>query len=81
LAARTPGEEGRWFAAAKPAGLYDQAIVLANRSPCDPRTLTRAARALGRTAEVREMIRELVSRETFGERFVTRVLGHELGLS
>jgi hypothetical protein len=39
----TPGEEGKWFAAAKSAGLYDEAIELANRTPCDPRTLTRAA--------------------------------------
>ncbi len=126
LAARTPDEEGKWFAAAKSAGLYDQAILLANRSPGDPCTLTRAARDmaeaeplfavnaglaalrwlvagygyeitnfdvraaydhtiqaarnLGRTEEVREKIRELVSRETFGERFVTKVLGRELGL-
>ena len=40
----TPGEEGKWFAAAKDAGLYDEAIALASRTPCDPRTLTRAAR-------------------------------------
>jgi hypothetical protein len=40
----TPGEEGKWFAAAKSAGLYGQAIELANQSPCDPRTLIRAAR-------------------------------------
>ena len=44
LVARTPGEEGKWFAAAKEAGLYEEAIALAMRSPCDPRTLTRAAR-------------------------------------
>ncbi len=40
----TPGSEGKWFAAAKSAGLYDDAIELANRTPCDPRTLTRSAR-------------------------------------
>jgi Zn-finger nucleic acid-binding protein len=40
----TPGEEGKWFAAAKDAGLYDEALALASRSPCDPKTLTRAAR-------------------------------------
>jgi hypothetical protein len=40
----TPGEEGKWFATAKEAGLLDLAIELANRSPSDPRTLTRAAR-------------------------------------
>jgi len=44
LVASTPGSEGKWFAAAKSVGLYDKAIELANRSPCDPKTLIRAAR-------------------------------------
>ena len=44
LIASTPGKEGKWFAAAKSAGLYGVAIELANSTPCDPRTLTRAAR-------------------------------------
>ena len=44
LVASTPGAEGKWFAAAKDAGLFDVAIELATRSPTDPRTLTRAAR-------------------------------------
>jgi hypothetical protein len=44
LVAATPGEEGKWFAAAKDAGLYDDALALASRTPCDPRTLARAAR-------------------------------------
>jgi hypothetical protein len=44
LAADTPGEEGKWFAAAKEAKLYDLALDFARRSPCDPRTLVRAAR-------------------------------------
>lgn len=44
LIASTPGAEGKWFAAAKDAGLFDVAIDLATRSPTDPRTLTRAAR-------------------------------------
>ena len=44
LVNETPGDEGKWFAAAKHAGLYDKAIALANRSPCSPQTLTRAAR-------------------------------------
>lgn len=44
LAADTPGQEGKWFAAAKEARLYDLAVDLARRSPCDPRTLARAAR-------------------------------------
>lgn len=44
LVATTPGDEGKWFAAAKDAGLYDDALALASHTPCDPRTLTRAAR-------------------------------------
>ncbi len=126
LVATTPGEEGKWFAAAKDARLFDQALELAGRTPCDPKTLTRAARdhaekqpafavgagllALywlvegygyeitgadvraayqhtlaaaqhhGSVEATRERIRELVASETFGERFVTRVLGRELGL-
>jgi hypothetical protein len=44
LAARSPGEEGKWFTAARSAGLYSKAIELAMSTPCDPRTLTRAAR-------------------------------------
>jgi hypothetical protein len=44
LVASTPGDEGKWFAAAKDAGLFDVAIELVTRSPTDPRTLIRAAR-------------------------------------
>ena len=44
LVASSPSNEGKWFAAAKSAGLLQEAINLANQSPCDPRTLTRAAR-------------------------------------
>jgi hypothetical protein len=44
LVASTPGAEGKWFAAAKQAGLLEEALDLASRSPCDPRTLARAAR-------------------------------------
>jgi len=44
LIVSTPGEEGKWFATAKDIGLYDLAIELALRSPCDPKTLNRAAR-------------------------------------
>lgn len=44
LVRHTPGDEGKWFAAAKSAKLFDEAIALANTAPCDPRTLTRAAR-------------------------------------
>jgi tetratricopeptide (TPR) repeat protein len=49
LVASTPGQEGKWFAAAKDAGLYDEAMALAQRTPCDPRTLTRAARDFAAT--------------------------------
>ncbi|MBI2219302.1 MAG: hypothetical protein HYU51_18645 [Candidatus Rokubacteria bacterium] len=126
LVATTPGDEGKWFATAKEVGLFDEAIRLANLTPCDPRTLARAARdfageraefaveaglaalrwlvdgygyeitsadvwdaytntmnaaeKLGRAGEVRGRIRTLVAEETFGERFVRRILGRELGL-
>ncbi|MFA5890826.1 MAG: hypothetical protein WDA27_07735 [Actinomycetota bacterium] len=46
LVKTTPGDEGKWFASAKEVGLYDEALALASRAPCDPRTLTRAARDL-----------------------------------
>lgn len=49
LVGNSPGEEGKWFAAAKSAGLYPEALELANRSPCDPKTLTRAARDMAET--------------------------------
>ena len=44
LVAATPGDAGKWFAAAKSAGLLTEASALARTSPCDPKTLTRAAR-------------------------------------
>lgn len=127
LVAHTPGEEGKWFAAAKDLKLFDTAIALANRTPCSPQTLTRAARdfqqknptfaveagltalrwltegyghevtsldvrdaytltmtaaeRVGRTQEIRGLIRQIVGHETLGDRFVTRVLGPDLGLS
>ena len=126
LVSSTPGNEGKWFAAAKSAGLYDEAIELANRTPCDPKTLTRAVRDMAETeprfaveagvaalrwlvegygyeitgldvraaydytmkaaenagckSETFERICELVEGENFGESFVTRTLGGELGL-
>ena len=40
----TPGEEGKWFATAKDLKLYELALQLAEQSPCEPKTLTRAAR-------------------------------------
>ena len=44
LVETTPGSEAKWFAAAKEAGLYEEALALAGSGPCDPRTLTRACR-------------------------------------
>ena len=126
LVASTPGEEGKWFAAAESAKLFDEAIALARRTPCSPQTLTRAARDFeeknpsfaieaGMTAlqwlvegygyeitgldvrsayahtmkaaenvgcadETQQRVRALVMRESFGERFVTKILGRQLGL-
>jgi len=40
----SPGQEGKWFAAAKDIGFLTEAVSLARQSPCDPRTLTRASR-------------------------------------
>ncbi len=44
LVASTPSEPGKWFATAKTLKLFDQATRLAWASPCDPKTLNRAAR-------------------------------------
>ncbi len=44
LVLKSPGDEGKWFAAAKEAGLYAEALALAQSTPCDPLTLSRAAR-------------------------------------
>ena len=44
LVASTPGEPGKWFATVKTLKLFDQATRLAWASPCDPKTLRRAAR-------------------------------------
>ncbi|HEY4002437.1 MAG TPA: hypothetical protein VGO93_26435, partial [Candidatus Xenobia bacterium] len=42
----TPGEEGKWFATASDLKLYDLAVALARQSPCEPKTLNRAAREM-----------------------------------
>ena len=44
LIERSPGDEGKWFATAKELGLYEVALKLVRESPCDPKTLARAAR-------------------------------------
>lgn len=38
------GTPGKWFAAAKEAGLLDYALELAGKSPSDPKTLNRVTR-------------------------------------
>jgi len=40
----------------------------------------KAAKQAGRAGEVRDQIRKLVASETYVDRFVTRILGRELGL-
>jgi hypothetical protein len=40
----SPGDKGKWFATAKELGLYEVALDLGRESPCDPKTLARAAR-------------------------------------
>ena len=42
--ASVPGDGGKWFAPAKELALYDDAIDLAIRSQCDPKTPIRASR-------------------------------------
>mgnify|MGYP003460780963 FL=1 len=44
LIASTPGKEGKWFATAKTLKRFDLAMQLVWKSPCDPKTLIRAAR-------------------------------------
>ena len=41
----TPGEEGKWFATAKDLGFLRLALDLVEKSPCEPKTLNRAAKA------------------------------------
>ena len=44
LVRAAPGQEVKWFAAAKDLKMFPEALDLASRSPCEPKTLTRAAR-------------------------------------
>jgi hypothetical protein len=43
LIRRSPGEEGKWFAAAKELGDFELALDLGFKGPCEPQTLNRAA--------------------------------------
>lgn len=49
LTESTPGEKGKWFAAARSAGLLREALELVSDSPCDHKTLTTAARDMVET--------------------------------
>jgi len=49
LTKSTPGEEGKWFAAARSAGLLREALELVSKSPCDHKTLATAARDMAET--------------------------------
>ena len=42
----SPGTEGKWFATARQIGFVELAVKLAQTSPCEPRTLNRAAEDL-----------------------------------
>ncbi len=42
----SPGTEGKWFATARQLGFLELAVKLALTSPCEPRTLNRAAKDL-----------------------------------
>jgi len=75
LVARTPGQEGKWFAAAKEAGLLEMAIGLANQSPCDPKTLTRATRDFIEQNPVFALEAGLAALRWFGEGFGYEVSG------
>ena len=55
---------------------------ITGRDVLDAYTLTVAAAGnAGRADEIQQRIRDLVARESFGERFVTRTLGSRLGLA
>lgn len=49
LVSSSPDEPGKWFATAKTLKLFEQATRLAWASPCDPKTLNRAARDYSKT--------------------------------
>jgi hypothetical protein len=78
LVARTPGQEGKWFAAAKEAGLLEMAIGLANQSPCDPKTLTRAARDFIEQNPVFALEAGLAALRWLGEGFGYEVSGVDI---
>ena len=74
LVAKQPGAEGKWFAAAKSAGLFDLAIELAQQSPTDPRTLIRASRDF---AEQRPEF--AIAAGLSALNWITRGYGYEIG--
>lgn len=73
LIASRPGEEGKWFAAAKDAELFDFAIKLANKSPTDPRTLIRAAKDYAAKRPAFSMAAGMI-----GLRYISQGYGYEI---
>lgn len=78
LVAATPGQEGKWFAAAKDAGLYAQAIALARTSGCAPQTLARAARDFMDSNPPFGMEAGLAALHWFSKGYGYEVTGHEI---
>ena len=78
LVASQPGEEGKWFAAAKHANLFDIAIELANHSPGDPRTLIRATRDYAQTRPDFAVAAGLIAIRDIADGYGYEITGAEL---
>ncbi|MDQ2992222.1 MAG: DUF3579 domain-containing protein [Candidatus Eremiobacteraeota bacterium] len=78
LIVTTPGSEGKWFAAAKSAGLFDEAIELARSTPCDPKTLSRAARDFGEKRPAFACEAALVALHWFAEGVGYEITGYDV---
>jgi hypothetical protein len=81
LVAATPGDEGKWFAAAKDLGLYEEALGLASQSPCDPKTLARAARDFEERRPEFALDAALLALEWLAKGFGYEVTGAEVWLA
>jgi hypothetical protein len=93
LIAASPGDEGKWFATAKELKFYDVALRLVSSSPCDPKTLARAARDFAERepgfaqgagiAAIRWLTRghgyEITSLDVWGAYYSTLKAAEELG--
>lgn len=78
LVAATPGQEGKWFAAAKDAGLFAEAIALAHTSACAPQTLARAARDFADTNPSFGMEAGLAALHWFARGYGYEVTGYDI---